>query len=171
MASKGNILRGHHSEPDAGYEKSLPDAALTVGTISRALSDSKAALAASTKLAEDVDDLDELIASIEKSTAEHRAIIQRIESGRKATADSLAKLRAAIDNSPATLAKAMAWERGFFEKQWAAEVKKGHESVDFETYLAQIEGEREMRKRAERDDYPIEPMSEARFNAQFRVVR
>lgn len=111
MASKGNILRGHHSEPDAGYEKSLPDAALTVGTISRALSDSKAALAASTKLAEDVDDLDELIASIEKSTAEHRAIIQRIESGRKATANSLAKLRAAIDNSPATLAKAMAWER------------------------------------------------------------
>ena len=42
MASKGNILRGHNSAPDADYEKSLPStAALTVGTISRALSDAK----------------------------------------------------------------------------------------------------------------------------------
>ncbi len=39
----------------------------------------------------------------------------------------------------------MAWERGFFEKQWAA----SGSLVDFATYLRQIEFEREtMRKRA-----------------------
>ncbi len=144
---------------------------LTLGAVSKALADSKAALAETRDLADDVDDLDKLISDIEKSTAAHTALIANIEADSKAMADQVAKLAAAID-TPGTLAKAMAWERGFFEKQWRAEVSKGHSSVDFATYLAQIEGEREMRKRAERhaeDD--AEPISPARFAAQFRVVK
>ena len=81
---------------------------LTVGSMARAMSDAKTALAKTRKLSEDIDDLDELIASIEKSTAEHRALIRSIDSGSKATADSLAKLRAAID-TPGTLAKLADW--------------------------------------------------------------
>ena len=101
---------------------------LTVGSMARALADSKTALAETRKLAEDVDDLDELIADIEKSTAEHRAVIKAVEARGKAFDDEIAKLRAAPD----VLQKAMAWERGFFEKQWAASGSR----VDFETYLA-----------------------------------
>jgi hypothetical protein len=38
MASRGNILRGHDSEPDAEYVKSIsaPEASLTTGSMSRA---------------------------------------------------------------------------------------------------------------------------------------
>ena len=84
----------------------------------------------------------------------------------------IAKLRgslaagAVIDDR---LAKAMAWERSFFEKQWAASGSR----VDFETYMAQIEADREtIRRRAELDAADDgEPISDARFTAQFRVVR
>ena len=133
--------------------------------MARALADSKTALAETRKLAEDVDDLDELIADIEKSTVEHRAVIKAVEARGKAFDDEIAKLRAAPD----VLQKAMAWERGFFEKQWAASGSR----VDFDTYLLQIEAEREtMRKRAESEaEYDSEPISAARFNAQYRVVK
>jgi hypothetical protein len=171
MASKGDILRGHNSEPGADYEKSLLGASLTVGSVGRALADSKTALAETRKLSEDVDDLDELIADIEKSTAAHTALIKSIEAGSKAMADQVAKLAAEVD-SAVTLAKCAAWERGFFERQWAAEVKKGHTRVDLEDYIAAIEESRsEMRKRAERDaEDDGEPISKARFDAQYRVL-
>ena len=85
--------------------------------------------------------------------------------------DQIAKLAAEVDTK-GTLAKCAVWERGFFERQWAAEVKKGHTRVDFEEYLTAIEASRaEMRKRAERDaEDDGEAISTARFNAQYRVL-
>ena len=91
----------------------------------------------------------------------------------KAIDDDLAKLRAAIDGdlAPNVLAKAMAWERAFFEKQWAREVAKGHTRVDFDDYLAEIEFLLAPERRAEHDDDDGEPTSTARFNAQYQVRR
>jgi hypothetical protein len=144
---------------------------MTLGSMSKALADSKEALASARSLADRVDDVDELLEDLAKSSD---ALVKLLAVKGKAIDGDLAKLRAAIDGdlAPNVLAKAMAWERGFFEKQWAREVAKGHTRVDFEDYLAEIESSRaEMRRRAERDDDDSEPISAARFNAQYQVRR
>ena len=171
MASKGNILRGHHSEPDAGYEKSLPDAALTVGSVSRAMSDAKAALAETRNLEDRVDDIDGLIAEIEKSSAAHAALTKSIEAGAKATADQIAKLAAEVDTK-GTLAKCAAWEKAFFARQHAAE--HGNESL--EDFMARIEADTAaIRKRDEVTKYDFDDDGslsvERRPDAMWKVVR
>ena len=157
------------SEDDPIWTANQP---LTVGAMSKALADSKTALAETRKLSEDVDDLDELIASIEKSTAEHRALIQRIESGSKATADSLAKLRAAIDNSPATLAKLADWEEAHLARLHKAH---GHGST-LEEFKEQMAADSELfRKRDALTKYDFDDDGvltfERRPDSQWRIVR
>jgi hypothetical protein len=144
-------------------------AALTVGSVARALSDSKTALAASRKLDDRLGDVDELLADIAKSNAVLDDCIKSIEAKGRALDEEIAKIKAAPD----VLAKMAAWERSFFERQWAGEVAKGRSGVDFETYLLQIEFSRQetIRKRAERDDDDSEAVSTSRFDAQYRVVR
>ena len=144
---------------------------LTVGSVSKAAADAKAALAEARDLDSRVDDLDELIASIEKSTAEHRAMIKSIDSGGKATADSLAKLRAAID-TPGTLAKLADWE-----KEHLARLHKayGH-GVSLEDFKAQIEADSEaIRKRDAVSKYDFDDDGvltfERRPASQWRVVQ
>jgi septal ring factor EnvC (AmiA/AmiB activator) len=138
---------------------------LTVGAMSKAAADAKAALASTREIDDRLDDVDQLLKELEKSSAALGECLKSIEARGKAFDDEIAKLRAAPDVLP----KAMAWERALFEKQWAVSGSR----VDFETYLAQIEYSRaEMRKRAERDaEFDSEPVSDARFNAQYRVVK
>ncbi len=167
MASRGNnILRGHNSEPGADYEKSLPDAALTVGSISRALGDAKTTLAETRRLSEDVDDLDELIASIEKSAAENRATIKAIDAGTKATADEMAKLRASLD-TPGMLAKLAGWEESHIER---LHKQYGH-GTTLEYFKAQMAADSELFRKRDAFDDGVDDMSPARFNAMYRVVK
>ena len=164
---RGEMMRKFHelAEDDPVFTRS---AAITVGSMARALADSKTALASTRDLEDRVDDVDQLLDDVMKSSAVITECLKTLAAKDKAFDDEIAKLRAAPD----VLQKMAVWERGFFERQWAAEVKKGHTRVDFEDYLAGIEARRaEMRKRDERDDYDDgEAISTARFNAQYRVL-
>jgi hypothetical protein len=151
------------------------NAPITVGSVSRALGDAKEALASTGKLAERVEDvevdLDELIARIEKSTAEHRALIQSIDSGSKATADSLAKLRAAID-TPGTLAKLADWGEAHLER---LHKQHGHGST-LDEFKAQMAADHEsFRKRDALTKYDFDDDGvqtfERRPESQWRIVR
>jgi hypothetical protein len=81
---------------------------LTVGSVSRAMSDAKAALASTRVLDDRVDDIDDVLDDVLKSNAEYTALIKSIQAGTKATADQVAKLRATLD-TPSTLAKLADW--------------------------------------------------------------
>ena len=120
------------------------------------------ALAETRELGEEIDDIDQILEDIAKSHDTIRNLLKTLDA-KSATHDAeLAKLRAAPD----VVQKAQAWEREFFAKQWRA----SGSNVSLDTYLAMLESEREMyRKRDEADD--SEPISDARFNAQWRVVR
>ena len=139
---------------------------LTVGSISRTISDAKTALAETRKLDDRLDDVDELLADIEKSTAVHTALIKSIEAGTKASVEQIAKLAAALD-TPGTLAKLEDWERSFHDrlhKQYGA-------SSTFDDFMASIEADTEATRKRDAFDDGADETSPARFKAQYRVVR
>jgi hypothetical protein len=171
MASKGNILRGHSSEPAADYEKSLPDAALTVGTISRALADSKAALASTHVLDDRLDDVDELLDDLAKSSAVVAEAIRSIEAGSKAAADQIAKLTASL-YTPGLLAKLADWEEAHLARLHKAH---GHGST-LEEFKEQMAADSEsFRKRDALTKYDFDDDGvltfERRPDSQWRIVR
>ena len=86
---------------DPAFTRNAP---LTVGSVSRALADSKAALASTHVLDDRLDDVDELLDDLPKSSAAIAEAIKAIDAGTKRTADEMAKLRASID-TPGMLAK------------------------------------------------------------------
>ena len=127
------------SDDDPVWSAHVP---LTVGSVSKAAADAKGALASTRELADRVDDVDALIDGVRKSVATLRA----------ALSDPVSKA-AKVDTSAAVAALAKrldAFEKSFHARQHAA----SGSTVDLETYMTQVEGEREMyRKRDELTKY------------------
>ena len=144
----------------------------TVGSMARALADSKTALAETRNLEDRVDDVDALIDDALKSfEATKAALVKRLDAFE---ATKVAKLDAKPDatNMLEALAKRLdAFEVAFHKRQHAAEVAKGHTSVDFETYMESIEADRESIRKRDAFDDGVDETNPARFNAMYRIVK
>ncbi len=144
---------------------------LTVGSMSRAMSDSKAALTSATKLAARVDEIeveiDEMMKSLNTTAAALNSRVAKVDATleKSDTSDIAAKI-----DTAGLLAKMETFSKGFHRRQHAAEVAAGSRQ-SFERYMLQIESEREMYRKRDAFDGESEPISDARFRSMYRVVK
>ena len=148
---------------DPAFTRNAP---LTVGSVSRALADSKAALASTHVLDDRLDDVDELLDDLPKSSAAIAEAIKAIDAGTKRTADEMAKLRASID-TPGMLAKLEFFEKAFHGHQFERE----RSNMSREDFEADREASREAYAKRDAFDDGVDETSPARFRAMYRIVR
>ena len=141
-------------------------AALTVGSVARALGNSKEALASTSKLADRVDDIDQLLEDLAKSNAVIAECLKGIEARTTSTVDQIAKIGASID-APGLLAKLANWERDFYKREHAASGSR----ISLDEYISNINSEREAIRKRDAFDDGVDETSPARFKAQYRIVR